>query len=120
MRHEESSIQQACVRYFRYQYAQYARLLIAIPNGGARTAATGRVLKAEGVMAGAPDLFLFAPSRGYHGLAVEMKTAKGRQRDTQREWQLAAEAQGYKYEICRSIDEFISIIQIYLYGSKTN
>lgn len=35
--HEESRIQQACVRWFRMQYPRFARLLIAVPNGGGRS-----------------------------------------------------------------------------------
>lgn len=114
MNHTESHIQQACVRAFRYQHPQLARLLIAIPNGGARSAKTGALLKAEGVVAGAPDLFLFVPSNGYHGLAIEMKTAKGRQQDTQKAMQRHLEAQGYKYIVCRSFGAFQQEITDYL------
>ena len=116
-RHEESSLQIDCVDWFRRQYPQLALLLIAVPNGGARSAATGRILKAEGVVAGVADLVLFVAHRGCHALCIEMKTAKGRQRDTQRAWQKAVEAQGYKYVICRSFDDFKTQVQSYLWGA---
>lgn len=82
MRHEESKIQQVCVEWFRYQFPEYARNLVAIPNGYKTTLSQARIAKAEGMVAGAADLFLFVPSHNgkYHGLAIEMKTAKGRQR----------------------------------------
>lgn len=116
-RHEESSLQVECVKWFRLQYPQLARLLIAVPNGGARNAATGRILKAEGVVAGVADLVLFVAAHSYHALCIEMKTQKGRQQDTQREWQRAVEAQRYKYIICRSFEQFQKEICSYLWGA---
>lgn len=71
-------------------------------------------MKAEGVTAGVADLLLLVPTDRHHGLCVEMKTAKGRQRDSQRAWQAEVEAQGYKYVICRSFDDFRAEIRGYL------
>ena len=45
MTHEESRIQQGCVRWFRYQFPNLARLLFAVPNGGRRDAVTGKILE---------------------------------------------------------------------------
>lgn len=36
MRHREHELQVASVRWFRLQYPEYAPLLFAVPNGGAR------------------------------------------------------------------------------------
>lgn len=112
--HPEHDIQCACVRWFRFQYPEHERLMIAIPNGGRRDRITAARLKEEGVMAGAPDLFLFLPNRLYHGLAIEMKTNVGRQSPSQKEWQFCCESEGYRYELCRSLDEFIAIIKDYM------
>lgn len=114
MRHVESQIQQACVRWFALQYSQYIGLLAAIPNGGRRDEVTGKILKAEGVVPGVSDLILFIPRQGYHALMIEMKTEKGQQQPSQKRWQALVEAQGYKYVICRSVFEFIKIINEYL------
>lgn len=111
---EEHHIQCACVNWFRFQYPEYRSLLFAVPNGGARSKATAGRLKAEGVVAGVADLLLLLPSSGYHGLCIEMKTRTGRQSDLQKEWQAEVEWQGYKYEVCRSLDEFIKTINEYL------
>ena len=46
----EHSLQVCCVHWFRLQYPQYATLLFAVPNGGARNAITAGKLKAEGVV----------------------------------------------------------------------
>ncbi|MCC8175496.1 MAG: VRR-NUC domain-containing protein [Bacteroidales bacterium] len=113
MNHVESRIQVACVRWFRLQYPRLAKLLVAIPNGGARRKIEGAIMKAEGVTAGVSDLFLFFPSSKYHGLAVEMKTMVGRQQDTQKAWQREVEWAGYKYVLCRSFEQFQEEIRLY-------
>lgn len=120
MRHVESRIQQACVRWFSLQYPQYKGLLFAVPNGGRRDAVTGAMLKAEGVVAGVSDLILFLPRKGFHALCIEMKTQSkaSKQQDTQKQWQRSVEAQGYKYIICRSVMEFISFVNEYLTESQ--
>jgi hypothetical protein len=65
--HEE---QRELVRWFRQTYKGVR--IFAIPNGGQRSRATAGRLKAEGVSAGVPDLFIPA-----WGLWIEMKRQKG-------------------------------------------
>jgi len=114
-RHEEEHrIQAACVRWWRLQYPRHAHNLFAVPNGGWRGKATAGKLKAEGVVAGVSDLILLLPSGRYHGLCIEMKTRTGRQAESQKEWQAAIEQDGYRYIICRSLEEFMEQVTIYL------
>lgn len=115
MRHEESNIQQTCVTWFRLQYPKVGKLLVSIPNGGARNAVTAAILKAEGVVAGAPDLVLFVGNEHYHTLMIEMKTPKGRQSDSQKAFQALAESAGNRYVVCRSFDDFRKAIQVYFH-----
>ena len=114
MRDIEHQTQCACVRWFRYQYPNLAMLLYAIPNGGARDRVTGAKLKAEGVVAGVADLFLSIPNLQYHGLYIEMKTAKGVQSQSQKIFQQRVEAMGYRYAVVRSFDQFLAEIREYL------
>lgn len=114
MRNIESQLQKNCVMWFRLQYPKLRSLLFAVPNGGARSAVTGAILKAEGVVRGVADLLLLIPTRQYHGLAIEMKAPKGRQSAEQREWQRAVTLQGYKYIVCRSFADFVEQINGYL------
>ena len=114
MRHDESRIQAACVKWFRLQYPHFAPNLVAVPNGGQRGKFEAKIMKGEGVTAGVADLLLLLPSKGYHGLCIEMKTTKGRQRDTQKAWQKSVESVGYKYILCRSIESFIAQVNDYL------
>lgn len=112
-RHIESYTQRQCVAWFRLQYPRYARLLVANANGGKRNRIEAAIMKAEGVTAGVADLTLYVPTKRHHGLLVEMKTEEGRQRTTQKEWQTLVTAQGYRYEVCRSLDDFIEIVKDY-------
>ncbi|MGN0029069.1 MAG: VRR-NUC domain-containing protein [Marinilabiliaceae bacterium] len=83
-------------------------------NGGARESVTGRILKAEGVLAGVADLLLLYPCRGYHGLCIEMKTATGRQNGSQKEWKEAVTGAGFAYAVVRSLEGFRTLIEDYL------
>lgn len=114
MRHLEDSLQKRCVMWFSLQYREYAKLLHHSPNGGKRNAIEAAKFKAMGVRAGFPDLILCIARQGYHGLFVELKTAKGRQSDNQKYYQAVLEEQGYKYVVIRSIEDFISTINEYL------
>lgn len=112
---EEHRIQCACVRWFSLQYPRLRGRLFAVPNGGRRDAVTGAKLKAEGVVAGVADLILLKSNRDYGALLIEMKTRKGRQRDSQKEWQNTVCADGeYKYVVCRSFDDFKREVSEYL------
>ena len=114
MIHEESVIQRACVQWFRLSHRGMSGLLFSVPNGAKMSITQAKVMKAEGLLSGVSDLILLYPSSKYHGLCVEMKTVKGRQSDSQREFQRSVEEAGYKYIICRSIDDFIREIGNYL------
>ena len=115
MRQEEHRIQCAIVKWFYYAYPQYrGGCMFAVPNGGHRNIQTARLLKAEGVTSGVSDLLLLVPKREYHGLCIEVKTPVGRQSENQKNWQRIIEAQGYKYCIVRSLDEFVELVRWYL------
>ena len=112
---EEHRIQCACVRWFSLQYPQLHGRLFAVPNGGRRDATTAAKLKAEGVVAGVADLILLKSNRDYGALLIEMKTLKGRQRDSQKQWQnIVCASNEYKYVVCRSFDDFQREVNDYL------
>lgn len=111
---EEHKLQVSMINWFRLQYPSMRHNLFAIPNGGRRDAATGRRLKDEGVLAGVSDLILLKSNRCYGALLIETKTRKGVQRESQKEWESKITADGYKYVIVRSLDEFIEVVTEYL------
>ena len=111
----EHDLQVQCVHIFRLLYPNYWRLLMAIPNGGYRTATTARKLHAEGVQPGVPDLFLAVARKGYHGLWIEMKNGKtGVLSEHQKEMIARLKAEGYACDVCRTQEEFINSIKNYI------
>lgn len=113
MKDIEHRLQVACVRWFRLQHKDV--LIFAIPNGGQRNVITAKRLKDEGVVAGVADLCVLCPnSDGYNGLFIEMKTEKGKQTESQKEFEKYCFGQGYKYEVCHNFDEFRIAVENYL------
>lgn len=66
-----------------------------IPNGGKRDSTTAKMLKAEGVKAGVPDICLPVARGKYHGMYIEMKCGKNKPTENQLWWQVALRRQGY-------------------------
>lgn len=90
-------------------------LLFAIPNGGLRSKATAARLRAEGVRAGVPDLFLAVTTPGYAGLWLELKRgAGGKVSAAQKEMLELLRGQGYEALVCRGADEARAAIMKYL------
>lgn len=130
MKHEESKLQQACVKWFRLQYPNL--ILFAIPNGGKRGVVEASIMKGEGVTAGVADLFLakakvhlfdnternsvieHLPVILSYGCFIEMKVGKGKQTESQKEFEKKVTEQGYQYSVCRTFDEFKSTVETYL------
>lgn len=101
---EEHIIQKAVCEYLEAKKINF----FAVPNGGARHIAVARKLKEEGVKAGVADLVLLFPEGKI--IFVEMKTKKGTQQDSQKDFQKRVEDLGFKYLIWRSVDDAISFI----------
>lgn len=116
MRTPESTLQSACVTWFRLQYPGLSRLLFAVPNGHYRSKRTACILKGEGVVAGVPDLILLVPRRMKASLCIEMKAGNGRQSPSQKDFQRDAEAVGNQYAVCRSFEEFRKTVDDYIHG----
>ena len=113
-RHLESQEQRLFVQRFRMDRRTRDWPACAIPNGGRRGAVEARILKGEGVSAGAPDWVCFRAPRNYigsgtlyHGLALEFKspTGKGRLTETQRWWHHALEDEGWRVAVVTSAEE---------------
>ena len=112
----EDRLQASCRYWFDTQYPQYRILLHHSPNEGllVKSSRDGAKRKAMGVRAGFPDFIFLLPNKEYPYLAVELKTEKGRQSDSQKEYQKVVESVGGKYVIVRSIEEFIREINSYI------
>jgi len=88
--------------------------LFAVPNGGQRHIATAVKLKQEGVKRGVPDLMFPVPQGKYAGLAIEMKTRKGRVSPEQHEWIEGLRSNGWKALVCRGWEDASKELEKYL------
>lgn len=132
----EGQLQIACVRWFRLQYPAFSNLLFH-PKNEADGATSGKKIAlnaAAGVVPGVPDLILALPSMKdgkigildehpevYYGLGIELKFGKtnnqtAHQKRFQGYWQCA----GYKYALCRSLEDFMQVINDYMRGAEVN
>lgn len=98
-------------------YLRWPELDLAfhIPNGGSRNKIEAARLKAQGVKAGVPDVFISVPRGGYHGLYIEMKRqVGGKMREGQKEIIPRLRAQGYCVEICKGFHPAADVIEKYM------
>jgi len=115
MKEQEHNLQVACVKWFRLQYPKH--IIFAIPNGGQRNTIVAAKMKAEGVTAGVPDLFVPHAVEPYHGLFIELKNGrKGRLSNAQKSMIFALGNEGYKCCIVRDIEGFMSSVNAYFNG----
>lgn len=112
--HHESKLQQTCVQWFHLQYPQY--IIYAVPNGGYRNKLEAAIMQGEGVLPGVPDLCIPVARCGYHGLYIEMKYGKNRLSDNQTEIIAKLTTEGYKCEVCYTLEEFMNVVNSYLNG----
>lgn len=119
---DEHAEQAALCRWWAMYAARMGipeRLLFAIPNGGRRDAVTGARLKAEGVRAGVPDMFLAVPRKNAPGLFLELKKAKGGQvSGSQKQMHHELAEAGYPVCVCRGWDQARRAIENYMSGGE--
>lgn len=114
-----SRLQKACVKWFRYQYPEYRLLFMKINNDlpiynkDLRIKLYNR-FKEEGLLDGAPDMFLAVGNYLYNGLFIEFKYGNDRLRKKQVDVIKSLEEGNYRCVIVRSLDEFIEQINEYM------
>jgi VRR-NUC domain len=113
--HIESGIQSAFVQWCAWNAKQYPGLDLAyaIPNGGARNALTGAILKREGVRPGVPDWCLPVPMGGFAALYIEFKSGKGTVSCEQYDLIEKLCDAGNRVALCRSCDEAVAVVREY-------
>lgn len=100
----EDSIQSECFQWHWNNLPNERGMLFHV-NQKARNKIEGNRMKAMGVVAGVSDLiYLRGP------VFIEMKSEIGLQSVEQKKFQAIVESLGYRYVICRSLEEFKKII----------
>ncbi len=109
---KEYQLQTSIIKYLNLKYP---KLLYCASAGGVRTSMTqAKKMKATGYVKGFPDLFIYEPREKYHGLAIEIKTIKGRPSKSQIDWKDKLNNKNYKAIITYGFDQTIKEIDKYL------
>jgi hypothetical protein len=117
MKHIEDQTQAMVMQWARlaaFNGGKVSDYLHHSPNGGKRNLREAVRLKAQGVLAGMPDLFLFVARHGYFGLFIEMKSPTGTTSTNQKEVMRRLSEQGYKCVVCKSFESAQKEIKEYL------
>lgn len=122
LEHDEQVRVFGWAQWQHWQGVAIGNFLAAVPNGSALTKRGGvciqsAKLKAEGVQVGFPDLMLLLPSKGKHGLFIEMKRRDKRVSRVSKEqlnWIDRLNQAGYQAQVCYGSDEAIAVIKDYL------
>ena len=91
-----------------------ARLIYAVPNGGARHPVVAAKLKAEGVRKGIPDVNIDVPRGSFPGMRIEFKSVKGRVEPHQAEMHDLLREAGYLMEVHRDAEKAFDSLKKYL------
>ena len=130
---KESDIQKESIKLFRIKYPdlcwtfvdekgknQKCQWLIASLNGvnlsGKKAFMIINSMKSQGMVDGEADLHLPIKSKNlnWNSLYIELKTDIGKQRLSQKAFQVQAYRIGCNYLICRSADEVMAVIKDHL------
>jgi hypothetical protein len=93
---------------------------IAVPNGfyvPGKPSTGARIKKKfvdEGLTPGVPDILCLVPRNGHGALAIEMKIPTGYLDPEQKVWRDRLKSSGYRWELCRSVEEAWLVIMDYL------
>ena len=109
----EERLQSEVVKYIQLQYPK-ARYCASLGGQYQPFQSQRNRAKRTGYSKGFPDLFIYEPKGIYHGLALEIKTHKGRATKEQKEWIEALNDRGYKSVIAKGLPEILDLIDSYM------
>ena len=109
----EERLQSEVVKYIQLQYPK-ARYCASLGGQYQPFQAQRNRAKRTGYSKGFPDLFIYEARNGYHGLALEIKTIKGRATKEQKEWIEALNDRGYKPEVVKGLPAILNLIDSYM------
>lgn len=116
LRHPEQTAQIQVVRWLR-QFRPGVLFTSPAAAGERLNFRKAVRVKMMGYTAGTPDLQIYEPRQGFHGLFVEMKREKGGRIEPEQKAFLEASAQrGYKVEVCHGTQAAVDAITAYLDG----
>tara|TARA_R110002051_G_scaffold308116_1_gene379543 strand:- start:28212 stop:28547 length:336 start_codon:yes stop_codon:yes gene_type:complete len=102
----ENKLQSECIQWC-WNERPNTRGLVCYNLNNSKNKIDGMMNKALGLIKGRADITFYWSGNAYF---IEMKTEMGKQREEQIKWQQVVEGNGFKYYVCRSLEEFKEII----------
>jgi hypothetical protein len=106
-RYPESQLQRAVLAHLEVRAAPYT-FWFHVPNGGARTATEGAILKGLGVRAGVPDLIIVHGGRFY---GLELKTPSGQVSPAQEQTLASLRSAGALTAVAVGLDDALRVLE---------
>lgn len=110
----EDAIQIALLEWLRLYDRRAWEFTHHSPNGGYRNPVTAARLKAMGVRRGFPDITIWLPRGGFHGLAIELKAGRNKATAEQIGWLDHMGSIGWLATVCVGFDAARQTISDYL------
>jgi hypothetical protein len=120
----EDDLQRAVAQYLDLQGWLWCHVPNGARMGGKNPAVTGGIMKGLGLKPGVPDVLIFERWEGverytdtnvprFHGfgVAIELKSPRGRLQPSQADWLEALRARGWRVEVCRTLQEVIAVCE---------
>jgi len=109
----EAAVQAAVIKWIKIKYP---KILYCASAGGLKTSYTQAArMKATGYRRGFPDLAIYEPCNGFHGLFIELKKEGGYPSPEQKAWIEELRKRGYSAFICTGFDEATRVIDNYFF-----
>ena len=108
----EDQLQTAVIHYLRVMYP--GLLYFHTPNGGYRIKQQAKRFKAQGVLAGIPDVMILKARGEYHGFAAELKVGKNRPTERQKQVMKQMKLEGWSVVVAYSLDQFAEAFSLYM------
>lgn len=91
--------------------------IFATPNQAPRSFAQANYMRAEGLRAGVPDVFVAVPCGGFPGLWIEFKCPGKKQTEAQQQWFERLRKVGYLCEVVYSATDATELVRNYFMGN---
>lgn len=112
----EYEISKSFVKWLR---EEHPNILFCATVGGIHSTVQQKAkMRAAGYQRGIPDIMIYEPSHdgAYCGLALELKTAKGRLTKEQQQWIYDLQARGWQADAPTSLEQCKALAMKYLYN----
>lgn len=110
----EHDMQKAFFEWLNLVHPEEDEVTFAVPNGVRCSKSQAVKLKAEGLKAGIPDVFMGVPRGTFPGLFIEFKIKPNKPSEAQKSKIASFKSRGYRCEVIYNIDDAMNLVNEYV------